>query len=215
MRAGHCMAKAAILAALASALPASGQNVTVVGVFPNKAVVQIDGGTPRTVAAGQKIAEGVTLIAVERDGAVFEIKGQRKTLRMGQQHITSSASSNATVTLSADTQGHFVIEGQVNGGAVRFIVDTGATVVSLSSSDADRLGILYRRGQPVRMNTANGVAPGYRVKLDEVRVGAIAVNNVDAVVVENLSMPALLGMSFLNRMDMKRDGQVMTLTKRY
>ena len=211
----HFIACAAFSALAAGTPAAIAQSVAVVGLFPSKVVVQIDGGAPRTISVGQKTGEGVRLVSIERDRATFEIKGQRKTLRMGQQHITSTASDKPTVLLSADTVGHFVAEGQINGGAIRFIVDTGATVVSLSSSDAQRLGIEYRSWQPVRMTTANGIARGYRVKLDTVRIGSITANNVDAVVLQDLTMPALLGMSFLNRMEMRRDGQTMTLIKRY
>jgi len=215
MHARHSIACAALFFLALCTPPAFAQSVTVVGLFPGKAVVQIDGRVPRTISVGQKTAEGVRLVAVERDSAVFEIKGERKTLKMGQQHITDAGSSNPTVTLSADTRGHFITNGQVNGGTIRFIVDTGATVVALSAADARRVGVDYRNGRPVLMNTANGVTQGYHVKLDTVRIGSITANNVDAVVLEAQSMPALLGMSFLNRMNMRRDGQIMTLTKRY
>ena len=191
-------------------------DVTVVGLFPTKAVVQINGGAPRTISVGQKTQEGVTLVSVERDGASFDIDGKRKTLKMGQQHASSNASSNQSMTLNADARGHFVVDGQVNGGAIRFLLDTGATMISLTGQDAQRLGIDYRKGQVAMMNTANGVAPAYRVKLDTVRLGNITVNSVDAVVMEGQTMPfALLGMSFLNRMEMRREGQTMTLTKRF
>ena len=107
-------------------------------------------------------------------------------------------------------------DGQINGGPVRFLVDTGATAVSLSSADAARLGIDYKKGRPGLMGTANGAAVAYRVKLDTVRVGDIVVNNVDAAVLEGNEMPfVLLGMTFLNRMEMKREGQTMVLTKRF
>lgn len=215
MHVRHFIASAAFSALAAGAPAAFAQSVTVVGVFPNKAVVQVDGGAPRTISVGQKTAEGVRLVSVERDSATFEIKGQRKILKMGQQHSTEAGSKNPTVTLAADTRGHFVTDGQINGGTVRFIVDTGATVVALSAGDARRLGIDYRKGQLVLMNTANGVTQAFHVKLDTVQVGSITINNVDAVVMENQAMPALLGMSFLNRMEMRRDGQTMTLTKRF
>ena len=207
----YCIA----LAALGLATGSSATEVTVVGLSPSKAVVQIDGGAPRTLSIGQKTAEGVVLISVDRGDAVFDIAGKRRTLKLGQQHAASNRSSAASVTLSADTRGHFVVDGQINGGAVRFIVDTGATVVAMSSADAQRLRINYRSGNLGYMNTANGMAPAWRVKLDTVRVGEITLNSVDAVVMENQSMPVLLGMSFLNRTDMRREGQLMILTKRY
>jgi aspartyl protease family protein len=195
---------------------AAATDVTVAGLFPNKAVVQIDGGTLQTLTVGQKTSTGVTLMSVDRDSATFDIQGKRATLRMGQLHVSRSTSSGASVVLNADTRGHFVTDGQINGVPIRFIVDTGATVISIPASEARRMALDFRNGQIVMMNTANGTAPAYRIKLDTVRVGDVSVNNVDAVVMEGASLKAaLLGMSFLNRMDMKRAGDIMTLTKRY
>ena len=207
----YCM----VLASLAFPANAGAAEVTVVGLSSNKVVVQIDGGSPRTLSIGQKTAEGVVLISVDQGVAIFDISGKRRALKLGQQHAASNASSSASVTLSADTRGHFVVDGQINGGTVRFLVDTGATVVSLSSGEAQRLRINYRSGALVRMNTANGIANAWQVKLDTVRVGDITLDNVDAVVMDNQSMPVLLGMSFLNRTNMRREGQLMTLTKRF
>jgi aspartyl protease family protein len=109
-----------------------------------------------------------------------------------------------------------VTTGVVNGVSLRFIVDTGATSVVLSSGDARAAGINYLSGARTQTQTANGVIPVYAIKLDTLRVGDIVVNNVDAIVIEGGKLPmALLGMSFLNRMEMKRDGQTMTLIRRY
>ena len=195
---------------------AAATDITVAGLFPNKAVVQIDGGTLQTLSVGQKTSAGVTLVSVDRDSATFDIQGKRATLKMGQLHAARSTSSAASVVLNADTRGHFVTDGQVNGVPIRFIVDTGATVISIPASEARRMALDYRRGRLVMMNTANGATPAYLIKLDTVRVGDVSVNNVDAVVIEGASLSAaLLGMSFLNRMDMKREGGSMTLAKRY
>jgi aspartyl protease family protein len=205
----------ALLVFLSAYAPAT--DVTVVGLFPGKAVVVIDGAAPRTLSVGKKTAEGVTLLSTDRESATLEIDGQKKTLRMGQHHAGPARTpSSESVTLTADSRGHFVVDGQINGGSVRFLIDTGATVIALSSGDADRLGIDYRKGQPSVMSTANGAAPAYRVKLDTVRVGDITVANVDGVVMEGNVLPiALLGMSFLNRMEMRRDGETMVLIRRF
>jgi aspartyl protease family protein len=195
---------------------AGAADVTVVGLFPNKVVVQIDGGPMRTLAPGQRTPEGVTVVAVDRDSATFEIDGKRTTLRMGQARIARSAPAPQSVTLTADLAGHFTADGQVNGRSVRFLVDTGATVIALPSGEARRLGVDYEKGQKVLMRTANGTGTGYLVKLDAVAVGNVTLYGIEAVVVDGagLAMP-LLGMSFLNRMDMKREGSIMTLTKRF
>ena len=208
-----------IVASLLSLLSAAGHavDINVIGLFPGKAVIVIDGGPIRTLSVGQKTAEGVTLLSSDRESATFDIGGQQKKLNIGQ-HRTSpaSAQSSQSATLTADPRGHFVVEGQVNGGVVRFLVDTGATTIALSSADATRLGIDYRRGERGLVGTANGTTVAYRVKLDTVRVGDIVVNNIEAAVLEGNSMPfALLGMSFLNRMEMKHQGQTMVLIKRF
>ena len=210
----HCIAA---LAVFLFAAAARATDVNVVGLFPGKAVVSINGGAPRTLSLGQKTAEGVTLLATERESATLEVDGQRKTLRIGQAYTAAGggASVAQSITLAADTRGHFLVDGQINGSSVRFLVDTGATMIALSAADADRLGIDYRKGQPGMTSTANGAAPTYRIKLDSVRVGNITVNNVDAAVLGAPMPMVLLGMSFLNRMEMKRDGQTMVLTKRF
>ena len=103
----------------------------------------------------------------------------------------------------------------MNGGSVRFLVDTGATMIALPASTANRLGIAYRKGRRGLLQTAAGPTVAYRIKLDTVRLGGIRLQNVDAVVLEGGLAIALLGMSFLNRVEMQRDGQMMVLTRRY
>lgn len=196
-------------------LCAAAADVTLVGLIGGKAIVVIDGGAPRTLAAGQKTAEGVLLLGTEKDAASFEIDGKKKTLRMGQAFSGASRGGRQNVTLAADARGHFFTLGSINGGSVRFLVDTGATLVTLPVAEAKRLGINYLQGQRGQMHTANGVTQTYRVKLDSVRVGDVEISNVDAVVSESPMGIILLGMSFLNRMEMQRDGHSMTLTKRF
>ena len=106
--------------------------------------------------------------------------------------------------------------GQINGGTVQFLVDTGATSIALPSADARRLGINYLSGQRGYTETANGKATAYKINLDSVKVGDITLYSVEAVVLEGDGLKiALLGMSFLNRTEMRRDGQTLTLTKRF
>jgi len=205
------------LAALAAfGMPALAADVTLVGLIGAKAIVVIDGSAPRTLAPGQKTAEGVVLLGTEKDAANFEIDGKKKTLRMGQAYSAAARAGRQNVILNADARGHFVTMGSINGGSVRFLVDTGATFVTLPATEAKRLGINYLQGQRGQMHTPNGVVQVYRVMLDTVRIGDIEINRVDAVVNANDAMGVtLLGMSFLNRMEMKRDGQSMTLTRRF
>ena len=213
MKRADCIA--ALGLALALAGPAAATDLNVVGLFGAKAVVSINGGQPRTMSVGQRSPEGVALVAVDRETATFEIDGQRRTLRMGQAYASRAAAGSGSVTLKADSRGHFLADGQVNGGSVRFLVDTGATTIALPAADARRLGIDYRKGQRGTVQTAGGPTAAYKVTLDTVRVGDIAINSVDAVVIEAGLPFALLGMSFLNRTEMKREGETMVLTKRF
>lgn len=203
--------------ALALAGPAAATDLNVVGLFGAKAVVSINGSPPRTMSVGQRSPEGVALVAVDRETATatFEVDGQRRTLRMGQAYVSRATGTSSSVTLRADARGHFLTDGQVNGGSVRFLVDTGATMISLPAADARRLGIDYRNGVRGVVQTAGGPTAAYKVTLDSVRVGDITMNQVDALVIESGLPFALLGMSFLNRTEMKREGETMVLIKRF
>lgn len=209
----------ALLLSLAWVLACSGAlaaEVALIGVIGDKAaVLAVDGGDPKTVKVGQKW-NGISVLSVQKDRATVEIEGKQRVLLHGQHYRASAAASDrAHVTLAADSAGHFVADGSVNGSPVRFLVDTGATMVALPGADALRMGLDYRKGEPGFTQTANGTVRVYRVRLDRVRLGTIELNNVDGVVMEQGLPIALLGMSFLNRLEMKRDGPTMTLTRRF
>ena len=199
---------------LAAALPAAAADVSFVGSIGDKAaILVIDGAAPRTVKVGQKSGP-VTVVSVERERAVVDIEGVRRTLLRGQHYHTGASDRQSTV-LAADGRGHFIAEGAINNKPVRFVVDTGATVVALPASEAVRLGIDYRKGFPGSTRTAGGVVPVYRLVFDTVKVGGIELHAVEGVVIERGLDIALLGMSFLSRVEMKNEGQTMTLIRRY
>jgi clan AA aspartic protease (TIGR02281 family) len=127
----------------------------------------------------------------------------------------ASAGAKQSVMLAADSRGHFITEGAINGMPVRFLVDTGASSIALPAAEAQRLGIDYRKGERGYSQTANGAVPVYVVRLDRVSLGAIEINGVEAIVIEKGLSVTLLGMSFLNRVDMRRDGETMTLIRRF
>ena len=207
---------AAILSAgLFSCTTTLAAGISVVGLFKDKAIVSIDGGKPRTMSAGQSIG-AVKLLSANSDRAQFEIDGQRRVLTMGQSLAGNAGTSQrASVSLTADARGHFSAGGSINGYPMNFLVDTGATSISISATEARRIGLDYKAGKAGAVNTAAGVVPAWRVTFNTVKVGNVTLNQVEGLVLESgLSVP-LLGMSFLNRMEMKRDGQTMTLTHRY
>ena len=194
---------------------AHAEQVALAGMLGNKALLVVDGTAPKTVAAGQTHL-GVTVISTTSDEAVIEQAGQRRTLRVGQAPVSMGGNGKGNrIVLTASGGGHFMTAGQINGKAVQFMVDTGATTIAMGAQDAERAGISYKNGQPVTMATANGHAQGYRVKLASVRVGDVEVLDVDAVVTPQAMPFMLLGNSFLTRFAMTRDSDQMTLVKRY
>jgi len=190
--------------------------VALIGVIGDKAgVFAVDGGEPKTIKVGQTW-HGIRVVSIEKDHATVVIDGRERVLVQGPHYRNGAPSSTReTTTLAADRQGHFIAEGLVNGVTVRFVVDTGATAVTLPASEALRVGLDYRKGMREAVQTANGVAPAYHVTLTSVKLGDIQLSAVDALVVEEGLPIALLGMSFLNRLEMRRDGQLMTLTRRF
>ena len=111
----------------------------------------------------------------------------------------------------------YATAGFINGQPVNFLVDTGATWIAMNSHQARSLGINFRfLGKRGHVSTANGVVPIYRVTLAKVRVGEIELTNVAAGVLEgNSPEEVLLGNSFLNRVEMQRQGQVMLLKQKF
>ena len=207
-----------LLGAVAMALCAavSAVDVNVVGLFPGKAMLEIDKAPARLVSVGQKI-NGVKLLEANSDVAVVEINGKREKLQLGQSVASAGpVSVRPQVILTADSKGHFVTTGQVNGATTTFLVDTGATTIAMSMGEAKRLGISYVNGTRGVSNTANGQVMIYGITLDTVKVGEVTLHQVDAAVIDGAGMNVtLLGMSFLKRLEMQRTGSTLTLTKAF
>lgn len=191
-------------------------DIALVGVFGKKAVIVVNGGVPQTLTVGQETADGVRLASLMKDGtAVVEVDGVRERLRLGERVVRLEERSEEEVRLYSDGQGHFTAQGRINGQRTPMVVDTGATLVSVGRSDAERLRISAKNGRPVSLATANGVVRVWRVQLDSVEAGGVRLHNVDAVVLETDLPFVLLGMSFLNRTQWQRDGDALVLRKRY
>ncbi len=198
---------------------AQAQSVGLSGMLGGKALLIVDGNPPKTVAAGETY-KGVKVISTQGDLAVVEIDGQKQTLRVGEApaSVGSKAGNDPNgnrVVLAAGNGGHFFALGQINGQSAQMLIDTGASAVSISVNDAERLGIKYKSGQMVQMSTANGVVPGWRVKLASVQVGDVMVRQIDAVVSSGPMPLVLLGNSFLSHFQMTRTNDQMVLDKRY
>ena len=220
------VARHALLSMLAAFPAAHAHSVALAGMLGSKALLVVNGTAPKTVASGDT-HEGVKVISTSNDHAVIEQSGKRFTLRLGDAPVHMGAARRSgmsggmgggrgnKIILTAGSGGHFMTAGQINGRAVQFMVDTGATTVAIGALDAERAGLNFKSGQPVMMSTANGMTQGYKIKLDSVRVGDVEVLDVDAVVTPQAMPFMLLGNSFLTRFQMLRNNDQLTLTRRY
>ncbi|WP_077001344.1 TIGR02281 family clan AA aspartic protease [Variovorax sp. KK3] len=197
---------------------AQAQSVMLTGTIGSRAILIVDGSAPKTVAVGESF-KGVKLLSLTPEQATVEAGGKRVALRMDQPVSIggggSSGAGGSRIVLPVDSGGHFLTQGSINGRTVSFMLDTGATAVALSAADAQRIGLDYSKGQPIRINTANGVTQGWRVRLNSVRVGDVEVYDVEAVVSQQPMPFVLLGNSFISRFSMRRDADQMVLEKRF
>jgi len=198
---------------------AMAQTVGLSGMLGGKALVIVDGGAPKTVAVGDTY-KGVKIVSTQGDQAVVEIAGKQHTLRVGDAPASvgsgkGTGASGNRIVLTAGGGGHFFTLGQINGKSTNMVVDTGATTVSLSVHEAQRMGLDYKSGQMIQLSTANGVIPGWLVKLGSVRIGDVVVHGVDGIVSTGSMPVVLLGNSFLTHFQMTRTNDQMVLEKRY
>ena len=204
------------LAGLAGASLA--QSVSLAGSMGgDKALLLID-GAPQMLTVGAT-ARGVTLRRLGDGEAEVDVAGKRLALRLGASPARVGGGSDTTsasreILLPMGPGGHFSSAGTINGKAVSFMVDTGATSIALSQAEANRIGLDWKRGKPGLTNTANGTVPIYSINLTSVKVGTVEIANVAAVVIPAEMPMVLLGNSFLNRFTMRRDSDVMRLEKK-
>lgn len=210
----------AVFSLLALAMGAAqAQSVAMTGGMGSRALLVINGGQPKALAAGDT-HQGVKVLSVTSEQAVVDIGGKRQTVRLGEGPVSvggggGGASGGGQIVLTAGRGGHFFALGSINGRSVNFLVDTGATLVAMSAAEAQRIGLKYEHGERGYSSTANGVVRAYRLRLNSVRINDVELQNVEASVSEG-SMPyVLLGNSFLGRFQMKRENDQLTLNKRY
>lgn len=214
LRSALSFALAAGLAWPLAAQP-SGQSIALAGMLGSKALLVVNGGEPRAVGPGET-HQGVKVVSVTRDEATVEVQGTRRLLRLGESPVAlGSSGSGKRIVLIADNQGHFVNTGTINGQQMKYMVDTGASVVAIGKPDADRMGIKVDDSQKVVMSTANGSAVGWRVRLNSMRLGDVEVLGVMAVIMPEGMPFVLLGNSFLTQFQMTRNNDQMVLEKRH
>lgn len=195
----------------------AGMDVRVVGLFADRAVLLVE-GQQHLLKVGQTSPEGIKLVSASSESAILLIGGEQVTARLdGRVSASKRPAAVQEVQVRRNTTGMYTTVGSINGLPVSFLVDTGATQVAMNASQARRLGIDFHViGTPAEVTTASGVERAWSVILDAVKVGDLEVRNVSAVVLEGAQpVLTLLGMSYLGRIDISNDGQLMTLRKKY
>jgi aspartyl protease family protein len=208
---------AAVCTAVAAQNAPPARRVAFNGVMGDKALLVID-GQPRMLAPGGSF-QGVKLLGFTNGDADVQVDGRRMSLRIGAEQVSlgqgARPGSGSQIVMTAGSGGHFITSGSINGRAVELMVDTGASMISMSQADAERIGLKIRNGRRGMTQTANGQVPATLVTLDSVRIGDVDVYNVEAIVLPAQMPHILLGNSFLTRFQMKRENDRLTLDKRY
>ena len=192
------------------------EKLEVQGLFANKAVLFID-GQRHILAVGKTSPEGVKVVSVNKSGAVLEVDGKQKQYNLGSTISASFVKPKShKETIYVNSGGMYMTYGNINGRSVHFLVDTGASAISMNIEQAKKLGIRYDKiGIPAGVSTASGFVKAFRVRLKSVTVGGITETNVDALVIDgNHPGPILLGMTFLGRLNIEHSGNAMTLLQK-
>jgi len=189
--------------------------VSVLALFPGKAMLEID-GQRKVLSEGQTHASGVRLLSANPREARVEINGRAQVLTLGTA-VSANYAKPATEEIRLVREGNaYFIDGLINGQAKRMLVDTGATLVAISETDARRLGIPYvLEGEQMRLRTASGVVGGYEVSLKSLKIGNRRFNRVKAVVVQGDNPHfVLLGMNVLKHFEIEQQQNLMILRTR-
>ena len=190
--------------------------IDVVGLFKNAAMLKI-GGKEQLLKAGDRSLEGVLLVSADSKGAVIEVNGESMDLDLSS-HISASFKRplETSVSIIRNGTGQYLTRGTINGQSVRLLVDTGANIVALNASIAASLGLDVSQGTRVNVSTAGGVTESRLITLDVIQVGNIKVSNVRAAVMTgNYPEDILLGMTFLQNVDISESGGVMQLKGKF
>jgi len=208
---------AGLISLLQVGLATAAEQVMVVGLFPGAAVINVD-GERKLVKVGKTGPGGVVVVSADSRGAVLRVNGVERAFTLEREYSQGFAvPTKAQLSVAKGIGGHYWIAGSANGQPVQFLVDTGATTIAMNDAQARQLGIDYRVvGRPTVVSTASGTAKAWRVTLDKVKVGAIEVLGVEAMVLDGPSpSEALLGMSFLSRVSWREEQGMLILESKF
>ena len=205
---------AAVIVLLSSASAvAAAPTIEVEALATDAVVLKVD-GQRKMLRVGQTF-NGVTLVAAYSRTATLDVEGERMVLgisrRIGSNY---EEPKSKVVEIQRDERLQYQTRASINGRAVQVMVDTGANVVALNSVQARQLGVDYESGSQARVETAGGFVRGWGVTLRTINVGGIKVENVQATVLEgDFPSTILLGMTYLQHVDIREDDGVLSLSR--
>jgi len=187
--------------------------LVVKALFSNKAMVSING--KNVMLTKDRPVDGYRLVSADSFEAVIEYKGKQSRYTINGQPIQSNypaAEKAISLTIWPNKRGLYVTTGSINGVGTEFLIDTGASVIAMNTNHASALNIAPEEGRNIGVETASGHLLGKSVKLKSVQIGGIIVNGVDAVILPGkYPKKVLLGMTFLQNVDMQRKGTAILL----
>ena len=201
-----------------------GQEVKVLGLFGDRAFIKVDEKSA-VIRIGQS-HQNVQLKSISNQKAILLVDNKDIALGLGDSYQSAPpvveekkpavVKPKVSVTIYSNLGHQFITSGVINGRIVSFVVDTGATSISMSRKHAQRLGIDFRtKGKEGLSSTANGDVKHWQVMLNSVKVGAITLSFVEATIRDtDDDLPILLGMSFLSRVKLEQSGQKMVITEK-
>jgi aspartyl protease family protein len=203
-----------LAAALLVASNIQALEIEVLGLFKNAALVRID-GERKLLKQGVVSGEGVELIQADSEGATFVYNDERIELSLSSKISTRFEQPASSMVQIVGRNKQFKTSGSINGQSVGFLIDTGATVVAMNQNHAISLGIDYEKGKVARVETAGGVINAHQVFVDSMTVGSIRAANVEVAILEgNHPSDILLGMSFLQHVEIQKSKGLMTLVSK-
>jgi len=189
-------------------------DIRVVGLFKDAAIIAFN--DQRKLLRVGSHYHGVQLLKANSNQATVEYQGRQYDLAMNSSApIRMGNIKTESQALLVANGGHYAVTGSINGRMADFIVDTGATYITMDRTHAHKLGVDYSKGRSVELHTANGKASAHLINAESVMIGGIEIRNVEMAVINNLSSDKiLLGMSFLNRVEMQHKNGMMMLKHR-
>jgi aspartyl protease family protein len=187
--------------------------IRVVGLFKDAAVLNIN--EQRKLLRVGSEHQNVRLLAANSSNAMVEYHGKRYTLAMSSAPIRTGFKSSGAQAHLMSNGGTYSVSGSINGRMTSFLVDTGASYVTMSAYRAQSLGLDFTNARKVMVNTANGKTTAHVFRVKSVMIGGIELKNIEAAVIHNMpDDKVLLGMSYLSKVEMEQKNGLMVLKYR-